>query len=65
MPIIGNEDQVAVAIGCAPAGHMPHGLQRRLAQQRTPEGDGQPLPCSRPEAASSLILPMAAGICLA
>ena len=39
MPVIGNESQVGVAIGHAPAGHVPRRLQGRLGQQRATEQD--------------------------
>ena len=36
MPVIGNEHEVVVAIGCPATGHQTGRLQRRFAQQRTP-----------------------------
>ena len=44
VPVIGDEDQVVVAVGGAPAGHVPGRLQRRLAQQRAPAQAGTQTP---------------------
>ena len=38
MPVVGHEQQVFVAVGCAPARHVPGRLQGCLAQQRAAEG---------------------------